>query len=194
METANIQKILIGGLAFIGGALVGGLVQTTEKSYERFKEAKGLAIAIRAEISSLRAVIQARQYVSILDQLIGRLGDPSHVVVPEDVFAISVRQDYMEVFRACLPKIGLLGGLSGSVVLLYSIVKALLDDIAQLVEVRHLLVEKKALPMAAGTERANLLAAMQATRTWMVSGLERAPAVEAELQKFTQKRFWFLFL
>jgi hypothetical protein len=190
MDLKSIEGILIGGFAFLGGAFVGGTVQAVVNSYERFEEAKGLAIALRAEISSIRAVVEARAYVSGLDQLIQQLSDSSHQVGPEDVFAISVQQDYMEVFSASLPKIGLLGELSGPVVGLYSVVKSLLDDIAQLVAAQQRLVDGKPLSTAPNTVRTALLAAMTETRGWMVSALQQAPAVETQLERFSKKKFW----
>jgi hypothetical protein len=105
-----------------------------------------------------------------------------------------VRQDYMEVFHACSPKIGLLGELSEGVVLLYAMVKALLDEIAQLSEFKQVLIEKKPLSVQPGTEREALLVATNGTRTWMAAALQQAPIVEAQLDSFSKKKFrWWSF-
>lgn len=103
---------------------------------------------------------------------------------------LPIKQDYMAVYGACLPKIGLLGELSGPVVLLYSVVKALLDDLAQLQELRQMRMENKPWPVTPGTEKDALLYLTTGTRSWMASALEQAPGVEAKLSEFSKRKFW----
>lgn len=194
MDFSRVEAILLAGFSFVLGTLFGGLVQARVNEYARFKEARGIAKALRAEISSVRRVVESRDYVRALDLMMGRISDRSHEIVPEDVFSVMVRQDYMEVFHACAPKIGLLGGLSEGVVLLYAMVKSVLEDMALLSEIKQSLMEQKPLPVQSGSEREAILTITNGMRTWMAAALQQAPIIEAQLEAFSSKRFrWWSF-
>lgn len=94
------------------GAFLGGAVQTAVSRYAAFKESKGIAKALKAEIGSLLSLIEEREYVNILDQIIGRLQNPAYAPDPEETFSVPVTQDYFGVFSALTSKIGLLADLS----------------------------------------------------------------------------------
>src|SRR5690242_12353175 len=103
MDLSKVETILLAGFSFVSGTLFGGVVQARVREYGRFKEARGIARALRAEILSLRKLVESREYVRILDLMIGRMSDMSHEIVPQDIFSIRVKQDYLEIFHACSP-------------------------------------------------------------------------------------------
>jgi hypothetical protein len=51
-----------GALVFIAGALLGGVVSAAVQRYAAFKESKGVALALRAEIQALLTVARYRNY------------------------------------------------------------------------------------------------------------------------------------
>jgi len=126
--------ILFGLFTFIAGALFGGIVNGLVGRYAAFKESKGVALAIRAEIEALIRLATFRDYIGITDAIVVRLNDPSHRLDPNDVFSIRLTQDYFSVFNALSPKLGLLGPLASQVVLAYAGTKSLFEDIAALRE------------------------------------------------------------
>jgi hypothetical protein len=194
VDLSRIEAILLAGFSFVSGTFFGGLVQARVSEYGRFKEARGIAKALWAEISSIRRLVESRDYVRGLDLMMGRISDPSHEILPEDVFSVMVRQDYMEVFHACAPKIGLLGGLSEGVVLLYAMVKAVLEDMALLSDFKQSLIERKPLPVRSGNEREAILTVTNGMRAWMAAALQQAPIIEAQLETFSSNRFrWWSF-
>lgn len=134
-------QTLIGLLVFIAGVLLGGVVNGLVGRYAVFKESKGVALAIRAEIEALVRLATYRNYVGLTDAIIVRLKDSTHVLDVLDVFFIQITQDYFSVFHALSPKIGLLGPLSSNVVLVYAGAKSLFEDILMLREQSQPVIE-----------------------------------------------------
>lgn len=126
--------MLFGLITFVAGALFGGIVNCLTARYAAFKESKGVALAIRAEMEALVGLANFRGYVGLTDAIIIRLGDASHQLDLNDVFSINITQDYFSVFSALSPKLGLLGPLATDVVLVYAGTKSLFEDINALRE------------------------------------------------------------
>ena len=119
-------------LWIILGAVLGGLIQAVINWYSAFRESQGIALALAAELRALRDLATFRQYLALSDQIVGRLNEVGHIVNIGDIFAISITQDYFSVFNSVSSKIGLLGKHSGEVVAVYTFIKALFEDFAQL--------------------------------------------------------------
>ena len=102
--------------------------------YAVFKESKGVALAIRAELESLLKLAALRNYAVVTEAIIKRLGDPSHTPEVSDIFSMHITQDYFAVFHALSPRLGLLGPLASNVVFSYASTKALVEDVRSLRE------------------------------------------------------------
>jgi hypothetical protein len=70
--TQGEVKALVGLLAFIAGTLLGGVVNALVGRYAAFKESKGVALAIRAEIEALVRLATYRNYIALTDAIIVR--------------------------------------------------------------------------------------------------------------------------
>jgi hypothetical protein len=181
------------------GALLGGVVRAAEARYASFKEAKGMALALRAEIGSLLRIVQARQYTEHLDRIVERLHDSTYHPTRNDVFAIRVSQNYFQVFDSLCPKIGLLSGsrgfydpqnellpyeLSGELVLFYNTCKALLEDLLALQE-----MHEKAAEREGKLNRQALLAITQNIRSHFLLILAKGQLVVHALQVHADRRW-----
>ena len=126
------EKLWIPLLSVAIGALLGGVINAMIGRYAAFKESKGIAAALRAEIHSVLLMVQLRGYVPGLTNTIDSLSHPTHVVTTGDVPRIFLTQDYFSAFHATISKIGLIGELAGPVTRLYVFGKGLVEDLAQL--------------------------------------------------------------
>ena len=116
------------------GALLGGVVQALVGRYAAFKESKGMAVALQAEINAIIQIVGYRQYLTHLNQIIQTLQNPAHQPTHQNVFSAKVEQNYFETFNSLSSKIGLLNSLSQDVVLFYTQAKAVLEDFHRLHE------------------------------------------------------------
>jgi hypothetical protein len=66
-------SLLGAALSLIVGLLLGGVVNAAVQRYAAFKESKGVALALRAEIQALVKVATFRNYIGITDTMIARL-------------------------------------------------------------------------------------------------------------------------
>jgi len=128
------EKLLVPLLLVAVGALLGGVINAMVGRYAAFKEAKGIAASLRAEIDSILFMIKRREYVRNLTEILARLADASHVVTSADVPSIALTQDYFTLFHATASKIGHLGELGGAATQLYILGKGLLEDLSRLRE------------------------------------------------------------
>lgn len=119
-------------LWLIVGVLLGGLVEVIVQQISAYKESRGIALALAAELGALRELVIWRQYSTLLDERIAALQNPDHVFYVQDIFAIHLTQKYFTVFESVSAKIGFLGDLSARVVGTYALIKAMLEDLDQL--------------------------------------------------------------
>lgn len=189
MSELHLFSLIAAALTFIAGAIVGGVVDAAFRRYEVFREAQGVASAIRAEIDALVRLARFRQYVELSEGIIARLQEESYVPREHDVFAIQITQDYFSVFNALSPKIGLLGGsLASSVVLAYASTKSWFEDIAQLRErTLPFLDGSKTIP--ANEARTFLLSATRQINGLLKEALEIAVSTSAALESFAARRW-----
>ena len=124
-----VSTPLVALVSALGGALIAGGWQAFLARYASFKESKTVAASIRAELTALQEIVQRREYVAVLDAIIARLNDPAHAQTRNDIFDIAVTQDYFQVFNAHCARLGLLGDAAAPVVVVYTILKAGVEDI-----------------------------------------------------------------
>jgi hypothetical protein len=107
---------------------------------------------------------------------------------------IRVTQDYFTVFHALCPKIGLLRPLNGEVVLtsevvqLYTVGKALLEDVHTLRE-----IYERARSGQGIVNHKELLARSQSVKRLFQDILERGPQVVNALAAYAARRWWGIF-
>jgi hypothetical protein len=176
-------------MGLIAGAVIGGIVNVVVRSYERFKESQGMALALKSEIEALVKLATFRQYVPLLDAMIARLNDPQHQPVIDDMFAVRITQDYFSTFHSLSEKIGLLGPLAADVTLAYSAMKSLFEDIAQSYELFERWLDGRPLPATPLNVRERLLSLNGSIRNLMVSCMNQGTLVGAALQARADQRF-----
>ena len=186
-------------LWIILGAVLGGLIQAVINWYAAFRESQGIALALAAEVRALHDLATFRQYLDLSDQIVGRLNEVGHVVNIGDIFAISITQDYFSVFNSVSSKIGLLGANSGEVVAVYTFIKALFEDFAQLqirrddfLDPARLLnvgnpIDQQHLPAVNEAVRIILLELTQNIRT-LIGRLMTNPIIDT-LETYSRKRW-----
>jgi hypothetical protein len=110
----------------IAGAIVGGVWQIAFASYTSFYEGVGIAIAVKAEIDSLLAIVEMREDLPELNQDATVLETLEGPATRQHIYYARVEQDYFGVFHAIRPKIGLLGDASGTTIQTYVFAKSFL--------------------------------------------------------------------
>ncbi|MEE8076171.1 MAG: hypothetical protein V3T60_11175 [Candidatus Binatia bacterium] len=123
-------------LSLIVGVLLGGVSNAVVGRYAAFRESQGIAAALISEISTITELIEQRGYINALNTLITRLQNPAHQATYQDMFSVSITQDYFAVFNSVCPRIGLLGPLSGGVTRFYGLSKVLIEDVNSLREIQ----------------------------------------------------------
>ena len=124
-----MDKEVTGGLVNVVPVLVGGAIALLDGHLgvwlEHRRSRKSLARAIAGEVESILLIIEKRQYLSRLEQMIA-LQTEIRQPLP---FHFSVKYNYFEVFQANAGKIGdLPSWVAGKVVSFYTIAKALLEE------------------------------------------------------------------
>lgn len=170
------------------GAIFGGLIQAFVHLYLVFDESKGIAMALRAEMDTILTLVKKREFVQQVDAIITRLQDPAHTLIPQDVFAIPIAQDYFSVFNSVSPKIGLLGDLSGPVVRFYSMCKSLIDEIDAFGKHRENIM--KGITKLALIDRKFLLEEIQKMRAFYESMEQEGMQAIHGLDAHTDMGFW----
>jgi hypothetical protein len=127
---------LVAILSAIGGALLGGVTTALTARYAAFKESKGIAEALCADLTALLQVVDQRRYVDAIQGSITRLGDPHHTPTHTDAVSIRIGEDYFTVFNATVAKIGTLPTLSARIVKTYTLAKSLIEDVKELREIQ----------------------------------------------------------
>jgi hypothetical protein len=110
------------------GAIIAGAGQIFLAYYNSCREARGLAIALRAEIESLIELAEMRRYLEGLELYEVALMTPDRQPAPSRGLLIRVEQRYFDVFDSARARLGLLGEVSGRVVKAYTYTKAFLED------------------------------------------------------------------
>jgi len=184
---ARMDKVLIALFSAGVGALLGGVIQALVGRYAAFKEAQGLAAGLRAEIRSLIELVRTRRYPEILDGTIARL-EAGATATAADFFSPAVTQEYFQVFRSAVPKIGLLEGASESTVKAYVLAQSVLED--------FLLLDKQRLRVEEGSQVPDTQWLLAATRELRdVLALAPAAGDEALLAlKRIESRRWLRFI
>jgi hypothetical protein len=180
------DSILVATVSILAGAVLGGIGQATVARYAAFKEAGTVAASIRAELVSLRELIERRNYIPTLDGIVGRLRLPLPPGVSSynETFNVSVTQDYFQVFTAHVGKLGTLGHAAASVVSVYTLAKSVHEDL----RTPSGFAEQETPP-----SRDVLLAHMMELRRLMHEVLTKSGEVAEELQRFQQRRWLCMF-
>lgn len=131
---------LIGGVV---GALLSGLGQFLHGLYTRRQERLSLSAALAGEVGAVLRLIERRGYVEHYRRCAGMLDGVKESVGAAAIPVIAAEQDYAEVFRASVERVGLLGPLAGDVSAFYALSKGLLDTNAELRRQRAELLEGK---------------------------------------------------
>ena len=118
------------------GALLGGVINAAVRRYATFKESKGIALAIRGEISAIIEIVLKRRYLQHLEKFIHQLSDPTYQLTSHDIVLPRISENYFPVFNSVTHKIGLFHDLSEAVAGFYTKAKSIIEDIHALEEVQ----------------------------------------------------------
>ena len=168
------------------GALLGGVINAAVRRYATFKEGKGIALALRGEMSAIIEMVLQRRYLQHLEKNIQKLADSTYKLTGADIFAPSVPENYFPVFNSLGTKIGLLNDLSDSVASFYTKAKSVVEDIHNLEEMRANHVTG-----SAEVDRATLLALTTELRDLLHDTLRIGLQAVEDLKLF-QERTWFV--
>ena len=182
------EKLFVPLLLLIAGALVGGVINAVVGRYATFKEARGIAAALRSEVESVLGMVRLRGYVQEIDAVISRLRENNHQPTHEDIFAVKVTHDYFAVFHSLVSKIGLLGELSSPVVRLYIFGKAIVEDLELLRE-----MQGEVLRGEIGLKREGLLRFATELQGLFQQVLKDGPTVVDQLNDFAARRWLGIF-
>ena len=179
-------------LLLVVGALASGIIQFLLASHAAFRERRGIALSIRADLIAITRLAMFRQYLPLLDGFIARLSTPTgptaaapQLVQPGEIAAIRVTQDYLAIFHGLAPKLGLLGDTGARVVAVYTLGKGLLEDLGLLANLQQGVLEK-AWPL----DRNAIRDLTQRVRDLMAQVLSEAADTGQDLERFAA-RWWF---
>ncbi len=127
--TGDIKTVLLSGIV---GILLGGLVQAAVDRYAAFKEGKGIAVAIRAELEALLKVWDRANWREEIKEIIERLEIADNKLTPDDFFTFDVNPKPFQVFDSLCHKVWLLGDLSAQIVGVYVLGKAFNTNVGTL--------------------------------------------------------------
>ena len=120
-----IQVIVGGLLTFMGGVLGPHIIEKLKHN----RDAKNLAFAFRGELIAIRTIVNHRNYLGHLTQII------EHVKATNEpfIFKINVRQNYFNVYEKNVDKLGLLPNpLPELISTFYTQAKSVLEDLQSL--------------------------------------------------------------
>lgn len=178
----------VGLASLAAGALLGGVVRVVSDRFAAFSDSKGVANGLKAEIASLIKLMEARNYGPRIADIIGRVSQPEHAVVPQDVLSVRATQDYFVVFRAVMGKVGLLRELGVRVIFWYSLARAVVEDAGELREHRQAMLDKRLVP-----SRDEVIGWHQDFGRLLEMTLADGASLLPELERFTNRRFLKLF-
>jgi hypothetical protein len=172
-------------LLLILGAIIGGVGQIAYASYTRFHEKIGLAVALKAEIESVLAIVEMRGYQTLFDLWVDHLEAAVGLIDPEHIISARIDQDYFGVFHSTREKIGILGDASAPIVKAYISAKAFMEDVRDLTQVRDH-------PPPAGVDAQWLAPKVKGARAALAMAIDAANQAQAELGASSQQRWWLL--
>lgn len=126
----------IGVIGAVIGALFAGLSRSIVDRYQAFKEAEGIAAALRAEIDALLNLVESRQYSTTLEEIIRRL-DGSKSAAAADYFDPPIAREYFPVFKSVVSKIGVLREAGAPTIKAYMLAQSVIEDVHALQEERR---------------------------------------------------------
>jgi hypothetical protein len=123
MNAAPLLQIIVGGLlTFLGGFLATVLSDRSKQ----MRESRNLALAFRGELKAITQLIEQRQYVPILNEMIE---DARKTGTPV-VLKVLVRRSYFNVFEKNVDKLGtLVPPLPELIASFYTSANAILEDL-----------------------------------------------------------------
>lgn len=130
------SDLWIGVIGALIGALFAGLSRSIVDRYQAFKEAEGVAAALRAEIDALLHLVESRQYSTTLREIIRRL-EGSQSAGLADYFDPPVAREYFPVFKSIVPKIGVLRKAGAPTIKAYMLAQSVIEDVHALQENRQ---------------------------------------------------------
>jgi hypothetical protein len=172
-------------LLLIAGAIIGGIGQILYASYTRFHEKIGLAVALKAEIESVLAIVEMRRYLTLFNLWVDHLEAAVGLINHEHIISARIDQDYFGVFHSAREKIGLLGDASAPIVKAYTFAKAFMEDVRDLTEVRDH-------PPPAGVDAQWLAPKVRGARAALAMAIDAANQAKTELRGLSQQRWWLL--
>lgn len=122
MNEYNVPAVLLSGIV---GILLGGVVRAAVSNYASFKEGKGIAAAIRAEIEAIIHVQEFAQHIEAASLVIKRLEEGHSLPTHNDVFTFPISDRPFQVFDSLCHKIGVLGTLGAQVISVYVLGRAI---------------------------------------------------------------------
>ena len=126
MQWDAIIGVIIGG--FLGGG-----AQILHSYYQRFNDMRNLAGSVDGEIEAIARLIARRNFVEQFEKLSHTIrAQPGQPIQISDVVAISVEQNYFEVFGSNSARMGLLGRHARYIAYFYTLAKGALDTNAEL--------------------------------------------------------------
>ncbi len=118
--------VIVGGLlTFMGGVLGPHIIEKLKHN----RDAKNLAFAFRGELIAIRTIVNHRNYLGHLTEII------EHVKATNEpfIFKVNVRQNYFNVYEKNVDKLGLLPSpLPELISTFYTQAKSVLEDLESL--------------------------------------------------------------
>lgn len=181
-------------LSITAGALLGGIVRALVDSYQNYRETKGIALALEAEVSALRQLIEHRSILAQVERTIELLDREGHAVQPRDLFGLRVTNEYFAVFRALTHKIGFLGDAAADLVVFYSLAKAVVEELVEMRERRERMMDGRvAREQRMDVDRVELLESAKELRSLLLASVTLSETLRSTLQAFRARRWMGVF-
>jgi hypothetical protein len=171
------------------GALLGGVVRALVDSFQHYRESRGIALALHAEVRALRQLIKQRAIPEGVARTIALLEDQNRPIEARDVFGIRVTDDYFHVFRAVTQKIGFLGDLSADVVFFYSVAKAVVEELVDMRQRRDRMADARVPAEQRVVDRAELLDRARELRDLLGAAVTTSETLLGKLEQFHARRW-----
>ena len=181
-----MQSVLI---SITMGALLGGIVRALVDSYQHYREARGIALALQAEIRALRQLIAQRAIPEGVAKTIALLEEKGRPIEARDLFGLRVTDDYFAVFRAVTQKIGFLGDLSADVVFFYSLAKAVVEELVDMRQRRDRMADARVPAEQRVVDRDELLDRARELRDLLAASVSGSETLLAKLEHFHERRW-----
>jgi hypothetical protein len=175
-----MENRIVVALVSVGvGALLGGVVNAVTSEYATFKEAQGIAASLQREIGSITELVKLRNYLGLIDTIVGRLQSPGYTPSEIDFFSPRVGLEYFRVFASTCSKIGLLGEAGPPTVRAYMLAQSVIEDFSRLADDRRSVEDERRT-----ANRDGLLKNTLELRGVLVAALSSADEATRALSKF----------